>query len=207
MAITLTASAAAAEFSTQVSVIQHGLRRLGMDVARGNEYALKDLVAAIYGDYKTEKARETKLRADMLQLELQERDGNLIGMAQAKALVISQFRPARDRLLALSAAMCFRVNPADPAHAREVLDDWVRDTLTQLSSELNDPKEETTGRRKARAEVPKEAGAKPAKGSRAAKDTKPRRAVAGSRAKRRPGSRAGANRRRTTAAAGSGDGS
>jgi phage terminase Nu1 subunit (DNA packaging protein) len=84
-----------------------------------------------------ERARESRVRADIMELDRSHKSGLLIASDTALSLVRSSFQPVRDALLSLPAAMSARVNPADPPFAREALTQWVDDTLRLCREHTN----------------------------------------------------------------------
>jgi hypothetical protein len=75
------------------------------------------------------RARESRVRGDLLEIEHTHLAGDLVAVDIALPLVRSSFELVRDALRSLPASMSARVNPADPAFAREALEGWADDTL------------------------------------------------------------------------------
>jgi len=130
--ITLTASQAALEFGEQAPQIQSKLERAGEPIGRGRRYRLRillEVLRPVDGGLKSEKIRETRLRADHLELQMAAMSEDLIPVEKAKALLTDALLPIRQRLLSLPEAMAARCNPVDPVFARTALDEWMQDSF------------------------------------------------------------------------------
>lgn len=114
---------AAAEFGVDAKTIKAGLVRNGIEVkrGRGSSYTTRQICGAIYGDIKGERLRETRARADLLELKRKEREAILVPMDVARRVLADVLVPARTELLAASSALAIRCNPGDPDLARRAI--------------------------------------------------------------------------------------
>jgi len=62
-----TLKSAAAEFGTTRETLKRGMRIAGID--EDKTYATMDICRALFGDLKGERIRETRARADLLEME------------------------------------------------------------------------------------------------------------------------------------------
>lgn len=129
-----TATNAAKEFGVSRETVLRGLRAIGHDTTKGKEYPTKTIHQALAGDLKAEKIRETRARADLLELERREKEGDIISVAEAKQHQSAVLSTIRQRFVALPAEMATRTNPNDPAFARKALEGW-RDEALKLCRE------------------------------------------------------------------------
>jgi hypothetical protein len=70
---------AAAEFDINPRTLSKRLKQNGTEPAlEGGKFSTKQIAAAVFGDMDGEKLRETRLRADLLQVELAEKNRDLL---------------------------------------------------------------------------------------------------------------------------------
>jgi hypothetical protein len=75
-------------------------------------------------DLLTERARETKARADKIELQNSVARRKLIPREDVQHFIVSTYAPVREQVLAMPSVMAPRVNPTDPEHARRHLEEW-----------------------------------------------------------------------------------
>ena len=95
------------------------------------------------GSLEDEQARQAKWRADLLELETREKEGELVNLSEVQVMLRDSLLPIRQRLLALPTECDTRANPSDPAHARAALQIWVDSALSRIReavAEVVDPK-------------------------------------------------------------------
>ena len=126
---------AAIEFGVDSKTIRSGLARNDVEVkkGRGSSYTTRQITAAIFGDLKGERIRETRARADLLELKRKERAAVLVPMDLARKVVSDVLVPIRTELLASSATLAVRANPGDPELARRVIHDHLSGILQRAS--------------------------------------------------------------------------
>lgn len=85
-------------------------------------------------DYRTEKARLTKLQADKAQLELDERKGELVEVEEVIDEWTRTITNCRNRLLSIPSKAAPIVASLDkPGEVMRVIDDLVREALEELA--------------------------------------------------------------------------
>jgi phage terminase Nu1 subunit (DNA packaging protein) len=114
---------AATEFGVDPKTIRSGLARneVAVKKGRGSSYTTRQITAAIFGDLKGERIRETRARADLLELKRKEREGVLVPMDVARKVLADVLLPVRTELLAASSTLAGRANPGDPELARRAI--------------------------------------------------------------------------------------
>ena len=131
---------AATEFGVARETLRRGLRQLAIDVETDATYTTKQIFTALAGDLKTERIRETRARADLLERERREKDRELVPLAEVLSMVNSSHLPIRQRLNSLPSEMCKRANPGDPQLAHDALQRWVDESLPLIREGLPQPK-------------------------------------------------------------------
>jgi phage terminase Nu1 subunit (DNA packaging protein) len=82
------------------------------------------------------KTRESEARASMLEMERRQAEGELVTLSEVQSLYQSCLLPIRQTINSLPSALCARVNPTDPDHARIVLQDWVDSAVKGIREKL-----------------------------------------------------------------------
>ncbi|HOI38389.1 MAG TPA: hypothetical protein PLF11_13520, partial [Bacillota bacterium] len=100
--------------------------------AEGNRYSIYTLHVAMVGDLHAQRIRETRARADLLELERRKTEGELVTMEEARNVIRQYLGPMRDILTTAPMALAARVNPADPELARMQLEQWSEDNMRKL---------------------------------------------------------------------------
>lgn len=148
--ISWTIREASLELEVSRDTITAGLRRQDITVKRGARYSTREIFAAVAGDYRSERTRQARARADLLELEKRVKAGDLVPMAAAEATLTRALLPVRQRLLALPSELSARTNPTDPVHAEQMLDAWVQRSLVMIQAEIERCAAPVTPKRKAR---------------------------------------------------------
>src|SRR5690606_25257048 len=90
---------AANELGVSRETIKRGLIQAGIEVSSeksGNEFTTRQIFAAVAGgDLKAERIRETRARADLLELKRKERERELVPMSEALAEISRVLVPLR----------------------------------------------------------------------------------------------------------------
>jgi hypothetical protein len=139
---TLSLRDAAKTFGYPTMTLARKLQAKGIDTSKG--LTVLQVHTALMGSLDAERIRETSARADLLELERQEKQRDLVPLAEVQQLISDAFLPVRQRLMALPAEQCARCNPSDPQLARESLDRWLTDSLPLIRSALPKPKKKGT---------------------------------------------------------------
>jgi phage terminase Nu1 subunit (DNA packaging protein) len=95
---------------------------LGIEVRSGRTYSTRQIFTALAGDLQFERMREARARADLLELEKREREGQLVSIEQCEAMIRDANLPVRQLILALPSTFAARCNPNDPELALEQLE-------------------------------------------------------------------------------------
>ena len=122
-----TLSKAAPEWGTTRETLKRGLRLAG--IPERKTYTTRDIDRALHDDLKLERARETGLRADLLELKRQQKSGDLVTMDEARCVIAEALAPVRSKLMAMPSTLALRCNPSDPDLARTELEKIVREIL------------------------------------------------------------------------------
>lgn len=128
----LSISEAAKEFHSTPETIRRRLRAADITHAEGNRYSIYTLHVAMVGDLHAQRIRETRARADLLELERRQTEGELVTMEEARNVIRQYLGPMRDILTTAPMALAARVNPADPELARMQLEQWSEDNMRKL---------------------------------------------------------------------------
>lgn len=134
--IKMTCNEAAKEFGMSPAALKRHLVQAGLETEKGRKFTIREILRAVQGDLKAERTRETRERANLLELERREKEGELLPMEDVQAMIRNAFVPVRQRLLALPSEMQARANPSDPQLARAALDQWVTDSLSLIREGL-----------------------------------------------------------------------
>lgn len=132
-----TIHAASSEWGIDRRTLKKRMSEQGHDVTvEGREYTTRDISKAVHatGDLKAEKTRETKFRADLLELEHKEKLGELVSLSEVQRIMSETFQPIRDLINQLPSQVGSRCNPTDPQCAMEALEDWKKIALPLIRS-------------------------------------------------------------------------
>ena len=124
---------AAMEWGVSMETVTRGLRGNGLhDVGkRGRTYTTREIDSAIHGDIDAERLRETRARADLLEIDRRERERELMPRSEVEGYFAECWLPIRQHLMGLP-QLASRVNPTDPEFARPQLKNWM-DSVLQMS--------------------------------------------------------------------------
>lgn len=134
--IKLSLEHASIAFAVSKETLRRGLIALDAETGVGILYPLRTIYRALTGDLDAEKTRETRARADLLEMERKQKQGELVPMSEVDRLYTDALLPVRQRFLALPAEAATRCNPTDPTCAREALQQWVDDALPMIREKL-----------------------------------------------------------------------
>jgi phage terminase Nu1 subunit (DNA packaging protein) len=131
-----TIHAAAKEWMTADATIVKGLKYNDLYRTDGENYTTHEIDIALNGDLKRERTRHERAQADIAELEAKQKQGETVDMAEAAAWVRATLNPVREQVLAMPGKLAEAVNPSDPVHARELLDDWAKRFLEHCRANL-----------------------------------------------------------------------
>ncbi len=86
-----------------------------------------------------QQTRESKARAELLEMERKEKSGELVSLTEVAALVNPILLAVRQRLNAMPSELANLVNPTDPVHAQQQAIAWVERALPIIRAELPQP--------------------------------------------------------------------
>ena len=137
-------TATVTQWAQSIGMDRHTLesRMIKADVpipAVGMHISAKEIIKALWGDEQAEKVRGMKLDNDAKEKEARIADGELVDINEVEALltqrVLSVLRP---RILALPTTVDVACNKEHPDLARQVLSEWVDDTLRMLPDSIKE---------------------------------------------------------------------
>ncbi len=108
------------------------LRMADIQYKAHGKISAASIYRAVAGDDKQARARRENAQAEMLESKLQERVGNLIHKELVQTAMRNFCLPVRQRLNSLAAECAHLCNPADPVHARAILEDWVKRSIPAI---------------------------------------------------------------------------
>ena len=122
--IQLSLTRASVEFSVSRDTISRGLSGLGIAAKDGQTYSIGLLYRAVSGDLKLQRTRETKLRADLLELEKAKLEGELLEPEIVTERINKAFGLVRQAILSGRAEVPPRANPQDHVTAMTAWSQW-----------------------------------------------------------------------------------
>lgn len=129
-----TIARAETEFGVAAATIRSGLIRDGVEVSkgRGHTFTTRQIYSALASDDRAARTAKTIKETALLSLEIEEKSGRLVEMAEAEKLIRDILVPIREVMLSAPALLAARVNPTDPDLARGQLEQWVDDKLRSV---------------------------------------------------------------------------
>lgn len=129
-----TIHAASAEWGVDRRTLKKRITDLGHDTSEGKEYHTREISKAVHqtADLKAEKTRETKFRADLLELEHKQKLGELVPLTEVQRIISETFQPIRDLINQLPSQVGSRCNPTDPTCAMQALEEWKKIALPMI---------------------------------------------------------------------------
>ena len=135
-------AALARELKVSQQLLQYHRRRPGAPEGKhlGAWRAYLDAVeqpqAGSSNDLREAKVRETRARAELLEMEKRQLDGELVKLEEVQKIITRTLLPIRQRMNALPAECASQCNPTDPVLARQALQRWVDESLPLIRSRL-----------------------------------------------------------------------
>ncbi len=134
--MTWTIQKAGIEFGCSRETLKRRLADQGAKPDANGHYSTKQILASFVGDYRAARTREVDERGRLLALKRKERENELMDHDAAMAIITGWFLPIRQKLVALAPEMKHRCNPVDPELAGKALEDWSRDAMRSIQSEI-----------------------------------------------------------------------
>lgn len=132
----LTIYKASSEFGVDRKSLARWLSEAGHDVEKRKEFTLREIHKAIAGDLRTERTREARERANLLELDRKEKSRELFPWNELEPWMDKRFTAIRQRILAMPAQLGAKCNPTDPAFAQAQCDQWVKEFLPLLRNDI-----------------------------------------------------------------------
>lgn len=109
--------------------------KAGFDLKPRQKLSIRDAFKIMAGgDLQAEKIRETAVRADLMELERREKEGETVTLSKVQEMLQQMMAPIRARLNAMPSELANRTNPTDPQLAKEAAEKW-RDEAVKLIRE------------------------------------------------------------------------
>lgn len=137
LTIKLSVYAMAQELGVAEETLRRKLREIDVKVEKGKRITIKQAFAALHSDLDAERTRETRARADLLEMERKEKEESLVPMATARKVLNDVLGPLKIEMMSASATLSSRCNPGDPELARIAIADWARQTLQNASDAIS----------------------------------------------------------------------
>lgn len=143
--MTWTTHSAAPEWDINVKTLRRMLAAAGHDLNEKKNFTTPEISRAVHaaGDLKSEKTRETKFRADLLELEHKQKLGDLVTLADVQRMMTETFQPIRDLINQLPSQVASRCNPTDPQCAMQALEEWKKVALPLIRGAWPDKPNDT----------------------------------------------------------------
>ena len=117
------------EFGINPRSLALALRRMDLEIGKGVKLRAKDVATAVFGDYRSEKARLTRAQADIKEQQARLQSREMVRLDEADAMIRSALQPVRELLLSAPSTLAARCNPTDPTIARAAVTAWVDEGL------------------------------------------------------------------------------
>lgn len=121
-------SATIQEYADSLGVSGDTLRRkfarAGKSLERAEKVPLSDLHSVLIGDYDSQKERKVRAEADLLELEIKEKEGQLFSAELVQQRIDKALGLVRQAILSGRAEIPNRANPLDPKMAKTAWDQW-----------------------------------------------------------------------------------
>lgn len=126
--------------SVELGIDERTLTRLmvvgGFKVGRGKKFRWRDILRSTAADPRIERAKESRARRELLELEFGERRNELISTDEAMLIWGKVLLVVRQRLASLPHEAAAPANPTDPAHAFKALTEWADSSARQIDQHL-----------------------------------------------------------------------
>ena len=141
------------EFGVNHRSLALALRRMDLEIGKGVKFRAKDVATAVFGDYRSEKARLTRAQADIKEQQARLQSREMVRLDEAEAMIRSALQPVRELLLSAPSTLAARCNPVDPTIARTAVTAWVDEGLRVCRGEaLGEAVKETPSKPKRKRE-------------------------------------------------------
>jgi hypothetical protein len=133
--IRMTLLQAAEEFGVARETLRRALRQSGIKPGADGKQTVREYHAALSGDGRTGRFRLAEAKAKLAELELKEREFDLLPREDVATFILGTFAPLREFVVAMPGQLAAQVNPNDATHARAILDRW-RDEFLKLKEKI-----------------------------------------------------------------------
>lgn len=108
----------------------------GFELEPRQKLSIRDAVKIMSGgDLQAEKIRETAVRADLMELERREKEGETVTLSKVQEMLQTMMAPIRARLNAMPSELANRTNPTDPQLAKDAAQRWVDEAIKLIREE------------------------------------------------------------------------
>jgi len=132
--IRLTLHRAAQELDVDRKTLVTAVRQSGIDVQPRKRYTLLECHLALATDLRKERTRLMRAKVRIAELKAAKMEDSVIPKEEVVEFITRTFAPVREGLLAMPGRLAGLVNPADPAHARRILEQYRDDELKRLKT-------------------------------------------------------------------------
>ncbi|MBI5384252.1 MAG: hypothetical protein HZA90_06150 [Verrucomicrobia bacterium] len=139
--MTWTLTSAAVEFGVSKETLKRGLGASGIEIKRGKTFSTREIVRALHGDLKFERTRRERAEANKAEIQVALLARRAMPVNEAQRIFNRLFLPVREAFLA-APALASLVNPGDPEHARQHLENYC-DQCLKLCREFKFDEPET----------------------------------------------------------------
>lgn len=132
-ALAWTVAAWARELVMSAETLRRRLRQSGLATPKGRRFTPKEVLKAVRCPLEVERARESKARADLLELKRRATERDLLPAKEVDAYLAQVLTMVRQAVSKLPDAMAEKTNPQDPTHSRAALSVWLEEFLASTA--------------------------------------------------------------------------
>jgi hypothetical protein len=122
-------------FGVSRDKLKAALVETGIPCGRGADYTTLQIHTALSGSFRHESVLLKRAKRKLAELELQEKERVLIDREEVAHFIIASFSPLREFIVSQPGRLATVINPADPKHARDLLE-RERDDFIKLKYKL-----------------------------------------------------------------------
>jgi hypothetical protein len=122
-------------FGVSRDKLKAALVETGIPCGRGADHTTLQIHTALSGSFRHESVLLKRAKRKLAELELQEKERVLIDREEVAAFILDTYRPLREFICSQPGRLAASINPADPKHARDLLE-RERDEFIRLKPKL-----------------------------------------------------------------------
>ena len=116
--------------------LQRQCSNAGIELKPKQKLSIRDALKAMTGgDLQAEKIRETAARADLMEMDRREREGETVMLPEVQEMIQVMMAPVRSRLNSMPSELANRANPTDPQMAKDAAQRWVDEAVKLIRAE------------------------------------------------------------------------